>query len=298
MIVEYHGIQHERGWKGNAEDAKGIKQRDQIKYDYAITKGISYIAISKTDRDDIIQQLHNAIKAIEPNYEFHKRALTVYEVSLLKNLGIYTKEEVTASAARYSAIRDWRACEEGAYNKALKMGWTDEVTSHMTRLIKKSGHWTKEAVLDSARDFGSQTAWKESHGGAWSKAVKMGWVQEACSHMDFMDASKVKSQGYWTKERVLTSAQKYQSKAAWRKEESSAVTIANKNGWIAEATKHMQLSRPNQKANGYWTEERVLEDAKKYESIAEWRKVSSGAFSAATRNGWMTEVKKKLKNSD
>ena len=116
--------------------------------------------------------------------------------------------------------------------------------------------------------------------------------------MDFMDASKVKSQGYWTKERVLTSAQKYQSKAAWRKEESSAVTIANKNGWIAEATKHMQLSRPNQKANGYWTEERVLEDAKKYESIAEWRKVSSGAFSAATRNGWMTEVKKKLKNSD
>ena len=294
LIVEYHGIQHERGWQGNEEDAKGIKQRDQIKYDYAITKGISYIAISKTDRNDIIQELHKAIKEIESKYVFHKRALTVDEVALLKNLGIYTKEEVTASAARYSTIRDWRASEEGAYNKALKMGWTDEVTSHMTRLIKKSGHWTKEAVLESARDFSSQTAWKESQGGAWSKAVKMGWVQEACSHMDFMDESKVKSQGYWTKERVLTSAQKYQSKAAWRKEESSAVAIANRNGWIAEATKHMQRSRPNQKANGYWTEERVLEDAKKYDSVTEWRRASMGAYSAAIRKGWIVKVQSQM----
>ena len=82
------------------------------------------------------------------------------------------------------------------------MKWLDEVTSHMTRLKKVSGHWTKEAVSQSAKGFKTQAAWKKEHGGAWRKAVHMGWMQEVCAHMDFMDESKIKPQGYWTKARV------------------------------------------------------------------------------------------------
>ena len=290
LLIEYNGIQHERGWQGSAEDAKGIKQRDKIKFEYAVAKKINYVAIDKTDRNDIIQELHSAIKKLDASYNFSKRQLSVEEVSLLRNLGIYTKEEVSASASKFVTIRDWRASEEGAYNKALKRGWIEEVTAHMTRLIKKSGHWTKDAVLESAIEFKTQTAWKKAHGGAWRKAVQMDWIHEACAHMDFMDESKIKAQGYWTKERVIESAKIYGTLADWRKSEPSAVAVASNKKWTFEATSHMLPSRPNHRENGYWTKERVLEDASKFRSKTEWQKVSRGAVSKANRMGWMNEA--------
>ena len=290
LLVEYNGIQHERGWQGNAEDAKSIKQRDKIKFEYAIANKINYVVIDKTDRVDIIQELHSAIKKLDASYNFNKRSLSVDEISLLRNIGIYTKEEVGISASKYSTIRDWRANEETAYNKALKMKWLDEVTSHMTRLIKVSGHWTKDAVLKSAIEFKTQIAWKKAHGGAWRKAVQMDWIQEACAHMDFMDASKIKPQGYWTKARVLESAKKYRTQAEWNKAETSAVGVASKKGWINEATAHMSPSRPNRMANGYWTKEQVMGDAQKFRSKTEWQKFSKAAVSKAYRMGWMDEA--------
>jgi len=296
LVIEYNGIQHERGWQGNAEDAKGIKKRDQIKFNYAISKNINYIVINKTGREDIVQELHESIKKIDPSYEFRKRALTIDELVLLRNIGIYTKTDVVASAAKYSTIRDWRASEESAYNKALKMKWLGEVTGHMTRLKKESGHWTKETINTSAKEFQSQTAWKKAHGGAWSKAVQMGWIQEVCAHMDFMDESKIKPQGYWTKTRVLESAKNYKTQAEWNKAETSAVGVANKKGWIQEATLHMSPSRPDRMPNGYWTKERVMEDAKKFSSKTEWQKASIAAVSKAYRMGWMADVVAQIKS--
>jgi hypothetical protein len=216
--------------------------------------------------------------------------LTQDESKILRNLGVNTKEIVALSASKYSTLKDWRSNDQSAYNKALKMKWFDEVTSHMTRLIKTSGHWTKEAVIESASQFNSQTAWKKEYGGAWSKAVKMGWIEDACAHMDFMDESKIKPQGYWTKDRVLESAKKYKTQAEWNKTETSAVGVASKKGWIKEATAHMSPSRPNRMANGYWTKERVLEDAQKFSSKTEWQKFSRAAVSKAYRMGWMDEA--------
>jgi hypothetical protein len=290
LLIEYNGIQHERGWQGNAEDARNIKTRDKIKFEFAIKNNINYCAIKATDRQDIVKEVQLAIQNLNPKFQFVYRELSNEETNLLRSLGIYTKEEVALSASKYSTIRDWRANAEAAYNKALKMKWLDEVTSHMTRLIKVSGHWTKVAVLQSAIEFKTQTAWKKAHGGAWRKAVQMGWIQEVCAHMDFMDESKIKPQGYWTKDRVLQSAKKYKTQAEWNKAETSAVGVASKKGWIKEATAHMSPSRPNRMANGYWTKERVMEDAKKFSSKTEWQKTSRAAVSKAYKMGWMDEA--------
>jgi hypothetical protein len=294
LLIEYNGIQHERGWQGNAEDARKIKMRDRIKYEFSIENNIHYCAIKATDRDEIVREVQSAIKNLNSNFQFKSRKLTNAESKLLRSLGIYTKEEVALSASKYLTIRDWRANEQTAYNKALKMKWLDEVTRHMTRLKNVSGHWTKEAVLDSAVEFTTQTAWKKAHGGAWRKAVEMKWIHEACAHMDFMDESKIKPQGYWTKDRVLESAKKYKTQAEWNKAETSAVGVASKKGWIKEATAHMSPSRPNRMANGYWTKERVIEDAQKYSSKTEWQKVSRAAVSKAYKMGWMEEALVKM----
>jgi len=115
--------------------------------------------------------------------------------------------------------------------------------------------------------------------------------------MEFMDTSKVKAQGYWTKEKVIESAKSYATLAEWRKSEPSAVSVASKKEWTTEATSHMLLSRPNQRTNGYWTKERVLEDASKFASKTEWQKASSGAVSKANRMGWMDEVVELMKKN-
>ena len=290
LLVEYNGVQHERGWQGDAEDAKNIKLRDKIKQDYALTNGFNYLVIENSNREVIVSELIGKIHSIKPSVQLIKRLLTNEETKLLRNIGVYTKEEVLASSAQYSTIKDWRKNDDGAYNKALKMGWIEEATSHMTRLKNKSGHWTKERVMASALPFTTQSAWKKEHGGAWSKAISMGWTQEACAHMDFNDESKIKPQGYWTRERVIASAKPHTTQAEWREQEPSAVAVAKKKGWFVEATAHMSASRPNQKANGFWTKERVLDDAKKYSSKTEWRKNSMGAYSKALRMGWIDET--------
>jgi hypothetical protein len=46
-----------------------------------------------------------------------------------------------------------------------------------------------------------------------------------------------------------------------------------------------EINRPN----GYWTKERCLEEAKKYESKSEWLKKSVSSYGSAHKNGWLVE---------
>lgn len=48
-----------------------------------------------------------------------------------------------------------------------------------------------------------------------------------------------KPRGFWTKERVLEEAKKYRTFTDWEKNSASSCAIAQKRGWIKEATVHM-----------------------------------------------------------
>jgi very-short-patch-repair endonuclease len=92
---------------------------------------------------------------------------------------------------------------------------------------------------------------------------------------------------YWTKELVISEAQKHQTQSEWRKAGGGSMGAARENGWIQEATAHM-ISK--QKPNGYWTKERVLEEAKKYSYQTEWIKAGGGSFSIAQKKKWLAEA--------
>lgn len=47
------------------------------------------------------------------------------------------------------------------------------------------------------------------------------------------------------------------------------------------------MNQTSQKPYGYWTFERCLEDAKRFNSRNQWDRNSRGAFQSARRNGWM-----------
>lgn len=101
------------------------------------------------------------------------------------------------------------------------------------------------------------------------------------------EKSKIESLGIWTKDAVLADAKKYQFLKDWSSSGSAASQIAYKNGWINEATKHMTKT---QKPTGYWTKERILNDAKKYKTRKEWSRSSKSAYVTAHAKKWADDA--------
>ena len=67
----------------------------------------------------------------------------------------------------------------------------------------------------------------------------------------------------WTLEELIQESKKYKTISEWAKLGKGSYSAASKNRWLEELTAHMPRAI---KPNGYWTKDRILEDAKKYRS--------------------------------
>lgn len=94
------------------------------------------------------------------------------------------------------------------------------------------------------------------------------------------------SYGKWTKEKVFEEAKKYKSKSEFQKGCSRAYTIALKSGWFNE----MDWFKNSKKPNGYWTKEKVFEEARKYSTRKEFSKGCNSAYVIARKSGWLNEM--------
>ena len=210
---------------------------------------------------------------------------TVHMIRLIREP--LTKEECIESAKKYKTRNEWRKNEGGAYNAARKNGWFEECITHMKEKIQKKtyGYWTKEKCIESAKKYKTRNEWKLNENWAYDVARKKSWFEECTAHM--IMPIKQKSDGYWTKEKCIESARKYETRNEWRKNEGGAYMRAHKNGWLEECTAHMmQLIRKP------WTKEKCIESAKKYDSISKWIKNEASAYNAAHKHGWLEEIKK------
>jgi hypothetical protein len=103
------------------------------------------------------------------------------------------------------------------------------------------GVWTKDAVIKDALKYETLKEWSSNKNAASQIAYKNGWIKEATAHM--IPAQKPK--GYWTKEKVLKSAQGFQFRSDWLKQDKSAYATAQAKGWLEEATAHMLKKKIN-----------------------------------------------------
>jgi very-short-patch-repair endonuclease len=162
-----------------------------------------------------------------------------------------------------------------------------ELTSGEQAKLASLGVWIKETVLADARRFSTKTEWDRSESAAAQVARKNGWFEAATAHMTSTQVPK----GHWTKNRVFEDARNFTSKIGWISASASAYQTAVSNGWVAEATAHM--TRPVYKhatPRGYWTKERVIEDAQGYSTSREWRVASRLAYRHASEKGWLSEA--------
>jgi hypothetical protein len=97
----------------------------------------------------------------------------------------------------------------------------------------------------------------------------------------------ISSMCQWTKETILIDSKKYEFLKDWRENSPSAYTIALRNGWLEEVSKHLKRKII---ARNSWTKEQVIYEAKKYKTRSEWAKNHSRTYKSALRNGWDKEA--------
>jgi len=188
----------------------------------------------------------------------------------------HTKESCIGSALQFETRGDWSKNDNSAYNVALKNGWFDECSKHM-EIMRKS--WNKENCIESAQQFESKKDWQKNESGAYYAALKNGWSDECCAHMK----NGRKTNNYWNKENCIESAQQFESKKDWQKNESGAYTIAWRNGWLDECCAHMKIMKKSH------TKESCMESASKHKRSTDWESNDRCAYQAAVGNGWLTE---------
>lgn len=143
-------------------------------------------------------------------------------------------------------------------------------------------YWTEELVIAEAQRYQSQSEWRKAGGGSMAAARENGWMAVATAHM----LNKQNPKGYWTKERVLDEAQKYSYQTEWIKSSSASHTVAKRNKWLKEACAHMKSPKVSM---GHWTKERLIEDARKYNSRVDWKNSNATAYATAGTKGYLDE---------
>jgi hypothetical protein len=151
---------------------------------------------------------------------------------------------------------------------------------------KPNGYWTYDKVWETALKYFTRSEFSEGNKPAYSKAIRSGWIDDVTKHMTSI---KRKPKNYWTYDRVEEEAKKYNRISEFRKGSESAYGKAFRSGWLDDVTKHMvQVIKPR----GYWTYDRVEEEAKKYNTRSEFKRANRSAYNRAYKNGWIDDVTK------
>lgn len=196
----------------------------------------------------------------------------------------WSKEAILSEAKKYKTKVEWLRANKSAYKAASIYGYFDEATAHMVS-AKRISKWSKDAVIQNAQKFATIADWRKN-GNAYAVALKNRWIKEATAHMNNLKRSS------WTFDEISEESKKYQTITEWAKLSKGSYGAASKKGWLKELTAHMPRSI---KPNGYWTKERIIEDAKKFKSRSEWQKNSPSATTMARRNGWFEDATSHMK---
>jgi hypothetical protein len=203
-------------------------------------------------------------------------------IRIKKQSGYWTKEKCIESARRFNTRSEWYDGCKSSSTAARRNGWIDECCAHMESKIKPNGYWTIELCKIEALKYEGRWDWQKGHTSSYSQAKIKGWLDECCAHME----SKSKPNGYWSKEKCMNEAKKHKYASDWEHACGSSYGCSRTNGWYDECISHMGRKI---KKTGYWTKERCMAEAKKYQYKEEWKKNSYSSHSSARRNGWYKE---------
>jgi hypothetical protein len=104
----------------------------------------------------------------------------------------WTKDRCHEEALKYKTRREFQTNSKVAYSKARKMGWLDDICSHMVLIHKPPGYWIKERIIEAASECSTRTEFYVKYSTASTIARNMGWIDEICAHMEVLRDPTVK----------------------------------------------------------------------------------------------------------
>jgi isopentenyldiphosphate isomerase len=202
---------------------------------------------------------------------------------------LFNKEKCKNEAIKYKTKKDFFKNNKSLYNIAYNRGWLNEICSHMFDKRKPNGYWTKEICKNEALKYTNIKEFRINSHSCYIIASVQKWLDEICSHM----IKFKKPNGYWTKDRCLEIALKYDTKKDFKYHDNSAYLGSKKIGCLDEICSHMIILK---KPNGYWTKEKCKDIAEKYITKTDFMKNDRKAYDTSYNKGWLNEICSHMKN--
>jgi very-short-patch-repair endonuclease len=278
IVIEYHGRQHKEGWSRDKDSLARIRKNDRIKKKWAIAYGLEFVEIRAWTHRTVIQ-VRKRLTTVLRRELTTPRQLTPDESRRISSGYAWDEESLMRDAGKYKSRSEWMRNSPRAYRFALRHELADHATRHMERLIEP-GKWTKQAVLADASKYVTKLDWRTASRSAYAIATRKGWLREACEHMKVGKAPN----GYWTAERILSEAARFENTADWNKGSPVSYGIAKKRRLVPGAMPRKK------KPHGFWSKERIALTAATFKTKGEFRVAEPSAYSIAVASGWLREV--------
>lgn len=152
--------------------------------------------------------------------------------------------------------------------------------------------WTNKKIQEEALKYSTKNEFKNGSVGAYNAARKNDILNKVCSHMPkhVYKFGQNHPAFIWSLEELQKEALKYSNKPEFAKSNSSAYTVAYKNGLLDRICEHMLDS------NVHWTDEMLRQEALKYTNRSEFKK-NSRAYSTALGRGILDKICAHMKRS-
>lgn len=195
----------------------------------------------------------------------------------------YTYDYCKTVALKYENLKDFRKQERGVYSKACQKSWIDDICSHMSRATKPMNYWqNKENCAKAASECKSLNEFTKTHYQAMTISKENGWFNEISAHFE-----PYKKPLKYEKSECLLIAKSFKTRTEFRSESPKIYDFVASHGFLDEACTHMTyVGTPK----GYWTKERCVSEAAKYNTRKEFIRGSGGCYNSSKREGWLEEV--------
>ena len=202
-----------------------------------------------------------------------------------KPAGYWDYEHCKEEANKYSSKSEFQKGNGTAYAVARKKRWINDWFGNK---INPNNTWTKERCKEEALKYNTIKDFRANSAVAYGVACRNKWIKD----YTWLKATKV-SKLFWTKEKCYDLALGCKTRTELRKKSSKAYASALKNEWFDDYTwflsEHEARSKACKGRNLIWTKEMCENEARKYSCKQEFHKGSSGAYTAALKNGWLVD---------
>jgi len=243
----------------------------------------------------------------------------------------WTKENCRSEASKYETRSEFEKSCLGAYTKARRKDWLDDICTHMH--FRQRGvqgkkklyllKWIKEHKIyigitnNPKRRINDHI--KNSSNSVVKLLIQNGKlpVTEIVSDwLDFKEIVKAEQKSIdeferlgwevlniakggalggttvkWTEEKCAKQALKYKTRGTFEENESGCYKAALRLGIYDEICSHMTYQKL---PNGFWTKENCAKEAEKYKYRTKFCRESGGAYNTCLKNGWLEELCKHM----